>query len=164
LLLSFWEGRYLSFRDKRAVEARGEAGIGLMEVIVYSLLALIVGSICLHLARSGYAIYKLNGASSSIANELSKARQMAIQRSQTVNVIFDGESNTFGIDRNGNSRLDYAEAEEMPNEVYLKEGSIISFLPSGSPPAKSGRPNITISNNRGSRHISISSVGSVEIE
>lgn len=135
-----------------------------MEVIVGVLVALIVCSIVLHIIRLGYAMYRLNAASNAIAVELNKARQMAMSGNRVMSVIFEQEKNAFGIDRNGNGKLERAEAEEIPGEVSLTEGTTISFMPSGSPPSKAKKPRITISNTRGSRSISVSSMGSVEIE
>lgn len=142
----------------------GQSGVGLMEVIVGVLMVLILGSVFVHFARLGYAMYRLNSASTEIADQLNKARQLAIQRNQQVNVIFDHEQNRFGIDRNGNSKLERAEAEEIPEDINLKEGCTVSFMPSGGLPSKSNAPKVTIRNSRGSRNITVSSAGSIEIE
>lgn len=135
-----------------------------MEVIVGVLVTLILGSIFLHIIRLGYAMYRLNAASNAIAVELNRARQMAMSGNRMVSVIFDPEKNVFGIDRNSNGKLERAEAEDVPGEVSLIEGTSITFMPSGSPPSKSKKPSITISNTRGSRNISVSAMGFVEIE
>lgn len=135
-----------------------------MEVVVGVLVALILGSIFLHIIRLGYDLYRLNAASNAIAVELNRARQMAMTGNRMVSVIFDPEKNVFGIDRNSNGMLEHAEAEDVPGEVSLTEGTSISFMPTGSPPSNSKKPSITISNARGSRSISVSSMGFVEIE
>lgn len=141
-----------------------EIGAGIMDVIVGALVALILGSILMHVFRLGYAMYKLNEASGVIAHELNDARQLAVKGNKKVSVLFDPDHNLFGIDKNDNGKLERAEADELPGGVVIAEGTEMSFLPSGSPPAKSKKPKITISNSKGSRNISISSMGAVEIE
>ncbi|HEU4386243.1 MAG TPA: GspH/FimT family pseudopilin [Blastocatellia bacterium] len=141
-----------------------ERGAGMMDVIVGALVVLILGSILLHIFRLGYAMYRLNEASATISQELTDARELAIKGNKKVSVIFDSDLNVFGIDRNGNGKLERGEAGDLPGDVVISEGTEISFLPSGSPPAKSKKPKITISNSKGSRNISVSSMGSVEIE
>jgi hypothetical protein len=141
-----------------------ETGAGLMDMMVGGLIVLILGSILFHLFKLGYAMYRLNQASAVIAQQLNDARQLAIKANKTVSVIFDDQSTVFGIDRNGNGKLERYEAEEIPSGVMFSEAAEISFLPSGSPPATSKKPKITVSNSRGSRSISVSSLGSVEIE
>jgi hypothetical protein len=141
-----------------------DLGLGLMEAIVGILAGLILISVLIHVARLGYTMYKLRLATTSVADELSKAREMAKRENRKVCLIFDAEENKFGIDRNGNGRLDLSEAEELPDGVTISETISITFTPSGTLPPKSKEPQITISNERGSNKISVSSMGSISID
>lgn len=141
-----------------------EAGLSLMEAIVGVLAALILGSVLLHVIRLGYAMYKLNSATNEVADQLSRAREIAMRDGRKVSVIFDAEENRFGIDLNNNNRLDRGEAEEMPEGVTLSESVVFTFTPAGTPPQKTKLPSITISNARNSRSVSVSSLGSIEID
>jgi hypothetical protein len=149
--------------DNAETQSR-DRGAGMMDFIVGALVVLILGSILLHIFRLGYSMYRLNEASAAISQELNDARQQAIKGNKKVSVIFETDQNVFGIDKNGNGKLERSEADDLPGGVQISEGAEISFLPSGSPPAKSKKPKITISNSKGSRNISVSSMGSVEIE
>lgn len=149
---------------KHISHERSEAGIGLMEVIVGLLVALIVGSILLHLCKVGFAVYKLNAATSGVATELEMARDMALSRKEEVGVIFDAKGKRFGLDRNRNGRLDNIEAEELPSGVSLERDTIINFSRSGSLQSGSKQPHIIISNSRGSRKVSVSSMGAIDID
>jgi Tfp pilus assembly protein FimT len=143
---------------------RSEVGLSLMEAIVGILAALILGSVLLHVIRLGYAMYKLNSATNEVADQLNKAREIAMRDGRKVSVIFDAEENKFGIDLNNNNKLDRGEAEEMPEGVTFSESAVFSFTPAGTPPQKTKLPSITISNARNSRSISVSSLGSIEID
>jgi hypothetical protein len=141
-----------------------DLGLGLMEAIVGILAGLILISILIHIARLGYTMYKLRSATTSVADELNKAREMAKRENRKICLIFDAEENKFGIDRNGNGKLDRSEAEELPEGVTISETVSITFMPSGTLPPKSKEPHIIISNERGSNKISVSSMGSISID
>ena len=142
----------------------GEVGRGLMEVIVGALIVLIVGSVFLHVIRLGWNMYRLNSATSVVAEMLNKARDSAMKDDKKISVIFDADQNKFGIDRNGNGKLDRNEAEDMPDGITISDASAICFLPTGALPAKSKPPRIVVSNNRDSRSVNVSSAGSIDIE
>ena len=135
-----------------------------MEAIVSVLVALIIGSILLHLGRLGIAMYRLNSATSGIAEQLQLARDQAVGRRASVSVFFDAKEKKFGLDRNGNGHLDNAEAEELPSGVDLSEDAVITFARSGNLAPGSKQPNIVISNTRNSRRVSVSKSGTVEID
>ena len=141
-----------------------DAGRGMMEVIVGLLVLAIVSSIFLHVIRLGIAMYTLNAATSDVAQELKKAREIAIRENKKTSVIFDLDQNKYGIDRNGNGKLENGEAEDLPEGVALSETAIITFMPSGNLPPKTKPPYIQISNDRNSKKVSVSALGSVEIE
>jgi hypothetical protein len=141
-----------------------EAGIGLMEAIVGLLVILIVGSVVVHLGRMGFAMYRLNAATGGIAEELEIAREQAIERRASISVIFDARDERFGLDRNGNGRLDSVEAEELPAGVEISEDAVVIFARSGNLAPGSKQPNIIISNTTKSRRVSVSKSGTVEID
>jgi Tfp pilus assembly protein FimT len=141
-----------------------DAGLGLMEAIVGLLLVLIVGSILLHLGRMGLAVYKLNAATGGIAQELELARNQATERRAPVSVIFDAKDKRFGLDRNGNGRLDSVEAEELPVGVEIAEDAVVTFARSGRLAPGSKQPSIVISNTSKSRRVSVSNSGTIEID
>lgn len=148
----------------RKVNSDGEVGRGLMEVIVGGLIVLIVGSVFLHVIRLGWNMYRLNSATSEVADILNRARDSAMHEDRKVSVIFDLDENKFGIDRNGNGKLDRSEAEEIPEGITISDASAISFLPTGALPAKSKPPRIVVSNSRDSRNVNVSSAGLIDIE
>ena len=135
-----------------------------MEAIVGVLVILIVGSLLLHLGRLGLALYTLNSTTGGIAHQLSAAREQAIERRVSVSVIFNAKEKKFGIDRNGNGRLDSAEAEDLPAGVEISEDAVITFARSGNLATGSKQPHIVISNTRNFRRVSVSQSGSVEID
>lgn len=141
-----------------------EAGLGLMEAIVGILVILIVGSVVLHLGKRGFAMYRLNAATGGIAEELEIAREQAIQRRASISVIFDAKDARFGLDRNGNGRLDNVEAEELPAGVEISEDAVVIFARSGNLAPGSKQPDIVISNTTKSRRVSVSKSGTVEID
>lgn len=143
---------------------RQEAGLGLMEAIVGILVILIVGSVVLHLGKMGFAMYRLNAATGGIAEELEIAREQAIERRASISVIFDARDKRFGLDRNGNGRLDSVEAEELPAGVEISEDAVVIFARSGNLAPGSKQPNIIISNTTKSRRVSVSKSGTVEID
>jgi Tfp pilus assembly protein FimT len=136
----------------------------MMEVIVGILVVMIVGSLFVHIVRLGYQVYQLNSASGSVADELNKARGIAIKQNRKVSVVFDQDKNQYGIDLNGNGKLDGAEAEDMPEGIAISDSSVITFLPSGYLPPKTKDPHIVITNSRNSRSISVSAMGAVSVE
>ena len=143
---------------------RQQAGFGLMEAIVGLLVVVIVGSVLLHLGRMGFAIYRLNAATGGIAEELELARGQAIDSRASVSVIFDAKEKKFGLDRNGNGRLDSVEAEELPAGVEIAEDATVIFARSGNLAPGSKQPDIIISNTTKSRRVSVSKAGTVEID
>ena len=149
---------------KPDLRCRTEAGLGLMEAIVGVLVALIVGSVLLHLGRMGVAVYRINGATDGIAQQLEMARQQAISQRVNMNVIFHAKDRTFGVDRNGNGRLDAFETEELPVGVEISEDDVVTFSRSGKLVPGSKRPNIVISNTAKTRRVSVSSSGAIEID
>ena len=145
-------------------QRRGDAGIGLMEVIVGVLVTRIVCVVVLHLVRIGYARYELSSATSEIAEQLGRAREQAMSKHESVSVIFNAKANTFGLDRNGNGRLDNFEVKELPENVRLSEDTVVTFSRKGSLAPKSKEPHIAISNVRNSRYVNVSSLGTIDIE
>lgn len=148
----------------RTRDQRGERGLGLMEVIIGVLLGLILASGLLHVVRLGYALYQLNGATREVATELEKARATALAKNEAVGVIFDSEQKKFGIDKNGNGRLESGEAAELPEGVTIAQDGFVIFTESGSLSKKSKQPQIVISNTRNSRSVSVSSHGAIQID
>ena len=145
-------------------DSRSEAGVGMMEVIVGVLVALIVGSILLHLIRLGYEMHKLNMATRGIAEKLEVAREQAMSNRQDFSVIFEAEKKRFGLDRNYNGRLDSIEANEMPEGVVISEDATVTFTRTGRLSRDSKEPQIIISNSRDSRKITVSSLGIIDID
>ena len=141
-----------------------EAGIGLMEAIVGLLVILIVSSVVLHLGRMGVAMYRLNSATRGIAEELELAREQAIDSRMSVSVIFESKDKRFGVDRNGNGRLDLVEAEELPPGVDIDENAVVIFGRSGNLAPGSKQPNIIISSTTKSRRVSVSKSGMIEVD
>lgn len=141
-----------------------QAGLGLMEAIVGGLVLIIVGSVLFQFGRQAVATYKLNSTASSIADSLGQAKEMAQSKGNIVKVIFDSKGSRFGVDRNGNGKLDSMESEELPSGVAISEDAVVVFSKSGGLARESKQPRISISNNRSSRTVSVSSMGSVVIE
>lgn len=150
--------------SKRISGWRSDAGLGLMEAIVGVLAALIVGSVLLHLGRMGFAAYRLSSATGCIAQELELARDRAIERRLSTSVIFSAKDKKFGLDRNGNGRLDSVESEDLPEGVEISEDAIVTFARSGNLAPGSKQPKIVISNARHSHLISVSKSGEIEID
>lgn len=142
----------------------GSRGRGMMEVIVGILVVMIVGSLFVHIVRLGYQVYQLNSASGTVADELNKAREIAIRQNRKVSVVFDEEKNQYGIDLNGNGKLDGAEGEDMPEGISISDSAVVTFLPTGNLPPKTKDPRINITNSRTSRSISVSAMGAVSVE
>jgi len=141
-----------------------EAGIGLMESMVALLVIAIVGFVILHLCRMGFSMYRLNAATSGIAEELEVARTLAVESRTSVSVIFDAKEKRFGLDRNGNGRLDKVEGEDLPEGVDIDENAVVIFARSGNLAPGTKQPNIIISNTQKSRRVSVSKAGIVEID
>jgi len=141
-----------------------EAGLGLMESIVALLIVAIVGFVILHLCRMGFSMYRLNTATSGIAEELEVARSLAVESRSTVSVFFDAKEKRFGLDRNGNGRLDKIEGEDLPDGVDIDENAVVIFARSGNLAPGTKQPNIIISNTQKSRRVSVSKAGVVEID
>lgn len=152
----------LKSKDKKHFS--GQSGLGLMEAIVGALILIIIGSALFQFGRQAIASYKLNSAANSIADSLGAAKEMAQSKGSLVKVIFDAKGKRFGVDRNGNNRLDSIEAEELPSGVDISEDAVVAFSKSGGLARESKQPRISISNNRSSRTVSVSSMGSVVIE
>jgi hypothetical protein len=118
----------------------------------------------LHFVRLGYAMYQLNSTTNYIAQELEKAKEMARVRSQDTGVIFEMKARRYGIDRNGNGKLESAEAEDLPDGVYISSNALVTFTRTGRLTSGSKEPQILISNSRNTRMVSVSSLGSVAID
>jgi hypothetical protein len=141
-----------------------EAGIGLMEVIVGSLCALILTFVLLQVVRIGYSKIKLRWATESLASELLNAKDLAKSRGQNVCVLFDAKRNRYGIDRNGNGSLENNEAEDLPEEMSLAEDAAVTFTKAGFLAPKSKEPQIIVSNARDSHNIKVNSAGVIDID
>lgn len=149
---------------KPILRSCSQAGLGLMEAIVGVLVALIVASVLLHLGRMGMAVYRINGATGGIAQQLELAKEQAVTRRINVNVIFSAKDRAFGVDRNANGRLDAFEAEELPQGIEISEDDVVSFSRSGNLVPGSKHPNIVISNTTKTRRVSVSNSGAIEID
>lgn len=145
-------------------DRNGEQGLGLMEVIIGVLLGLILASVLLHLVRLGFSMYRLNAATREIAVELEKARATAMARKDTVGVIFNAKEKKFGLDRNGNGKLESGEAAELPEGVTIAEDGYVRFTQSGQLSKTSKEPQILISNARNTKSVSVSSHGAIHID
>ncbi|HJQ26639.1 MAG TPA: hypothetical protein VKA60_22170 [Blastocatellia bacterium] len=141
-----------------------QAGIGLMEVIVGSLCALIVAFVLLQVGRITYGKIKLRWATESLASELTEAKELAKARGQNVCVLFDAKRNRYGIDRNGNGSLEGNEAEDLPEEMRLSEDAAVTFTKTGVLAPKSKEPQIVVSNVRDSHQVKVSSAGIIDID
>jgi hypothetical protein len=143
---------------------RSEAGLGLMEVIIGVFAVLILGSILVYLARLGISMYRLNNTTTGVAEELEKGRALAMTNGQTVRVFFEYKQGKFGVDRNGNGRLDNAESEELPEGVSLSENATVIFPRTGTLAQGSKEPQIIVSNSNDARSVKVSSAGAIEID
>ncbi|HKV37590.1 MAG TPA: GspH/FimT family protein [Blastocatellia bacterium] len=162
--MSLFERSRRHLAGQKTKECHNDAGRGMMEVIVGILVVAIVGSIFLHVIKLGVAMYTLNSTAGDVADELNKARVMAVKENRKVNVIFSVDNNTYGIDLNGNGVLDGGEAEDLPSGVTLSENTVVTFLPSGDLPPTAKEPAISLSNTRSSHNVRVSSMGSVTVE
>jgi hypothetical protein len=145
-------------------DATGMAGRGMMEVVVGLLVAVILGSIFVHVVKMGISMYTLNSTTGDVAEHLNRARSLAMSENRKVTVFFDVEKNVYGIDLNGNGKLDPGETEDLPDGIALAEDCAVVFLPSGNLPPKAKLPQITISSTHNSKNVSVSSFGTVSVE
>jgi hypothetical protein len=135
-----------------------------MEVVVGALVAIIVGSLLLHLVKRGYQMYMLSSGTRSITQKLELAREQARAQREERRVIFDADRNCYGLDRNKNNRLDSAEADEMPSAVRIEADAEVTFTSSGAIAKGSKEPRISITTARDARDITVSSMGVISIE
>src|SRR5262249_211304 len=140
-----------------------EAGLGLMEAVVGTLLGLILAATVVYFARRAYNLYELNSITQNVADELSMAEEQAKARGVRISVIFDSTRSKFGIDRNGNGKLDNIEADDMPEGVSLSDDAVVTFTKDGELASGSKQPRIIISNSRNARSVTVSSLGAIEI-
>ena len=143
---------------------RNEAGFGLMEVVIGVFVTLILCSVMLYLVKLGFAMYKLNTGTTSVAEQLEKARSLAMSKGEPVRVLFEYKRGKYGIDRNANSRLDPSEVEELPEGVSLSEDSVVIFTRTGTLALSSKTPQITISNTSDARRVKVSAAGAIEVD
>jgi Tfp pilus assembly protein FimT len=149
---------------RRSPQERREAGFSLIEAIIGTLVLLICAAIVLHLVRLGFAMYRLKSATTEIAQELERARDMAVEKDQRFSVIFVVDNGMFGMDRNSNGKLDSSEQLELPAGVVLAEDACITFSRVGKLAPESKQPRIVVSNERDSKRVSVSALGAVEID
>jgi hypothetical protein len=135
-----------------------------MEVAVGALIAIIVGSVLLHLVKRGYQMYMLSSGTRSITEKLELARELARAQREEMRVIFDADRNCYGLDRNKNSRLDSAEADEMPSTVKIEADAEVIFTSGGTIAKGSKEPRISITTARDARDITVSSMGVISID
>jgi hypothetical protein len=95
---------------------------------------------------------------------LEKGRALAMTNGQTVRVFFEYKQGKFGVDRNGNGRLDNAESEELPEGVSLSENATVIFSRTGTLAQGSKEPQIIVSNSNDARSVKVSSAGAIEID
>lgn len=143
---------------------RPDAGVGFMEVIVGLLIAATVAFIVIRLLQIGYEKFILHTATASIARELETAREIAKERGLNVTVLFNAKASIFGIDRNGDGKLDINEFEELPDAIKLSGDAAVTFTKTGKLAPKSKEPHIAVRSNRGSHNVTVSSIGLIEIE
>lgn len=143
---------------------RTDAGIGFMEVIVGLLIAATVAMIAIRLLQMGYEKFMLHTATARIARELETAREMARERGLKVTVLFNAKASIFGIDRNGDGKLDINEFEELPDAIKLSEDAAVTFTKSGKLAPNSQAPQIAVRSPRGAHNVTVSSIGLIEIE
>src|SRR5262245_25494516 len=118
---------FVEGRTNQNTRWRGDAGLGLMEAMVGILVALIIGSVVVHLVRMGFAMYTLNSTTNGIAQQLEMARARALTNKASASVIFLAKDKKYGLDRNGNGRLDNAEADVLPAGVEIDEDTMVTF-------------------------------------
>ena len=143
---------------------RNEAGFGLMEVIIGVFVTLILCSVMLYLVRLGFAMYKLNTGTTSVAEQLERARGLAISKGEPVRVFFEYKRGKYGTDRNSNGHLDAAEVEDLPEGVTLSEDAVVIFSRTGTLARGSKEPQIIISNTTDARRIKVSAGGAIEVD
>ena len=154
----------MTAQSRQSKRWHDEAGLGLMEAFVAILLGLILASVILHLGRMGVALYKLNATTGGIAQELELARGQAMNTRASVSVFFQAKEKRFGVDRNGNGRLDSFEAEDLPSGVEISEDAVVTFSKAGYLASGSKEPKIVVSNTRNSRRVSVSKSGLIEVD
>ena len=154
----------MSQNDKPELIRTSESGWGLMEIIVGILMTAIVGFISLHLINLGIAMFKLSSGAKDVALKLETAKQLAITQNKDIGVIFDSKENRFGVDRNGNGRLETAEVEELPDGIMISKDGHVIFSRTGKLTKDSREPSIVIRNTRDTKRVNVSSMGSIEIE
>ena len=111
-----------------------------------------------------FAMYKLNSSTTCVAEQLERARALAVSKGEPVRVFFDYRRGTYGVDKNSNGRLDAAEVEELPDGVSLSEDAMVVFTRTGTLARGSKEPQITISNTSDARRIKVSAAGAIEVD
>jgi len=143
---------------------RADAGVGFMEVIVGLLIATTVTFVVIRLVQIGYEKVILHTATTGIARELETAREIAKARGQNITVLFNAKAGIYGIDRNGDGKLDINEFEELPDAIKIAEDAAVTFCKTGKLAPKSKEPHIAIRSNRNSHNVTVSNAGLIEIE
>lgn len=142
---------------------RGVKGFSLFEVSSVILLVLTLSAITVPGMYSVYNSYKLTSTTQAISATLQSARVRAVRENRTVSVIFNASSRQFGIDEDGNGRLEPKEAFLIPNGVSFGPYITISFMPDGLLPEGMSALAVTVTNGSETRSINVLPNGELKL-
>lgn len=142
---------------------RGDKGFSLFEVTAVAIVVLALSAITVPGMYSVYSSYKLSTTTETVSAMLQTARARAMRDGKSVTVIFNSSIHQFGIDENGDGRLEAEESFAAPDGISFQPYVSITFMPNGELPAGVTSAAVTISNGSESRSINVMRDGQIEI-
>jgi len=144
-----------------AMRLRQNKGFTLLDTITAVALGGVVMAMAAPAASRLLNQYRLRGAASQIAFELTRARMQAVAQNKYVRVRFPGDG-TYVLEtsQDGGNYAAYTEAIDLPDGVSLAEGGNISMTFNRQGFVQNNT-SLVIHNSNGQRTISMNSIGKV---
>jgi prepilin-type N-terminal cleavage/methylation domain-containing protein len=147
---------------KRKMGKKSPAGLTLMElIIVLAVLAILVG-IASPLIAQFSSGFKLRGAAREVATDLQFARLLAVKENKNSRVVFSANSYEVRVGPIGSETVTKSRSFGVDYPQITLSGSAVAFNSRGI--VTSGSGTITVSHPMGTKNITVSSTGRVQVQ
>jgi prepilin-type N-terminal cleavage/methylation domain-containing protein len=152
----------------RGATPKKQRGFTLLELLVVMFVVVVLSAIAIPRVQAALTSYRLNAAASSATWAIQATRYQAIMHGYPSQIAFNAANNTYQVSSEPGGAAAFSNVGNpvpIANQlITFSTNTTFQFSPNGSVAATLGQMTFSISNQNGTKNVTVSNYGSITIQ